>query len=93
MTPLAQAPILADSWPGVGALATWMLRQGFDLTLTSHPNGWRAVFLHRHHHFYPSVGQVIRWSPTPWRAVREAAWTALTQERATDYSVVDESPR
>src|SRR3989454_8692977 len=31
---------------------------------------------HRHV-LHPWVGQVLRWWPSPWRAVQEAAWRAL----------------
>ena len=34
-----------DSWPGIGAIATGMARQGFDLQLTRYDEkGWRATF-------------------------------------------------
>jgi hypothetical protein len=66
-----------DSWSGLGAVVVGMLRHGFDLTLTSYPQGWRATFLHRSHIYQPWVGQVLHWWPTPWLAVQEAAWRAL----------------
>ena len=34
--------------------------------------------LHRSHAMQPWVGQVLYWCPTPWRAVQEAAWRALS---------------
>ena len=36
----------------------------------------------------PWVGQVLYWCPTPWRAVQEAAWRALSTPFAQDYSVI-----
>jgi len=54
---------------------------------------WRATFLHRSHVMQPWVGQVLYWWPTPWRAVQEAAWRALSTPFARDYSVIDDSPQ
>jgi hypothetical protein len=31
-----------DSWTGVGAVVTGMERQGYDVSLTRYPEGWRA---------------------------------------------------
>jgi hypothetical protein len=53
-----------------------MLRQGYDLWLSSDEHGWRATFLHRDHLTRPWVGQVLSWWSTPWQAVHEAAWRA-----------------
>ena len=69
-----------------------MLRHGFDLSLVSYPQGWRATFLHRSHVLHPWVGQVLTWWPTPWRAVQEAAWRALNTPLAQEYSLIEESP-
>jgi len=43
-----------------------MARHGYDLALTSDPQGWRAAFLHRDHVTQPWVGQVL------WRAAQPA---------------------
>ena len=45
---LNDVAILADSWQGFGAMATRVRRQGFEPSLSSYPNGWRAPFLHHH---------------------------------------------
>src|SRR5712691_4968620 len=81
VTPIPRVAILAGSWQGVGAMTTWMRRLGYELSLDSDEHGWRASFLNRNHIFYPWVGQVLRWWPTPWRAVQEAVWTALIPRR------------
>jgi len=40
------------------------------------------------------VGQVLRWWPSPWRAVQEAAWRALNNTPvAQASSLTDETPR
>ena len=70
---LALVHALLDSWRGIGLIVVGMLRHGFDLSLVSYAQGWRATFLHRSHVLYPWVGQVITWWPTPSRAVQEAA--------------------
>ena len=67
-----------DTWSGLCAIVVGMQRHGYDLSLTHDRNGWRATFLHRSHALYPWVGQVLHWWPTPWRAVQEAAWRALS---------------
>jgi len=63
--------MVLDSWTGLGAIVVGMLRHGYDLSLTSDENGWRATFLHRSHLMQPWVGQVLRWSETSWRAVHK----------------------
>ncbi len=80
-----------DSWNGTGAVIVGMVRHGYDVSLTSDENGWRATFLHRSHVYHPWVGQVLSWWQTPWRAVQEAAWRALNAPM-TDYSATEESP-
>ena len=70
-----------------------MERHGFELWLAKDRNGWRSTFLHRSHVMQPWVGQVLYWWPTPWRAVQEAAWRALSTPFARDYSVIDDSPQ
>jgi hypothetical protein len=66
-----------DSWTGIGHIAVGMARHGYDVSLTSDENGWRATFLHRDHLTRPWIGQVLGWRPTPWEAVQEAAWKAV----------------
>src|SRR5438876_3960208 len=80
-----------DSWVGLGLVVVGMERHGYDLSLTHDRNGWRAAFLHRSHVLYPWVGQVLHWWPTPWRAVQEAGWRALT--RPVVQELTDETPR
>ena len=80
-----------DSWSGLGAVVVGMQRHGYDVTLTHDRNGWRATFLHRSHVLYPWVGQVLHWWPTPWRAVQEAGWRALTTPVVQE--LTDETPR
>ena len=69
---LALVHSLPDSWRGIGLIVVGMMRHGFDLSLMSYPQGWRATFLHRSHIYQPWIGQVVTWWPTPWRAVQEA---------------------
>jgi hypothetical protein len=71
-----------NTWPGIGAIAAGMARQGYDLHLARYAEqGWRA-------NFYPagiahSVVSGSGWAPPPWRAVQRGAWQALERvERA-----------
>jgi hypothetical protein len=66
-----------DSWNGLGAVVAGMERQGYDASLIRYPEGWRAAFLPRDHTTRPSVGQVLSFHETPWRAVQAAAREAL----------------
>jgi hypothetical protein len=66
-----------DSWTGLGTIVTGMERQGYDVSLTRYPEGWRATFIRRDHTSRPRVGQVLRFHATPWRAVQVAARDAL----------------
>jgi hypothetical protein len=70
-----------DSWNGTGAVVTGMERQGYDVSLTRYPEGWRATFIRRDHTTRPWVGQVLSFHPTPWQAVQHAAWTVLDANR------------
>lgn len=54
-----------------------MERQGYDVSLTRYPEGWRATFLRRDHATRPWDGQVLSFHQTPWEAVQRAAWQAL----------------
>jgi hypothetical protein len=70
-----------DSWNGLGAVVTGMERQGYDVSLTRYPEGWRSTFIRRDHTTRPWVGQVLRFHPTPWLAVQRSAWTVLDMDR------------
>jgi len=72
-----------------------MRRHGYELRLDSDEKngGWKASFFHRSHIYYPCVGQVVAWWPTPWRAVQEAAWRALHTPFAKDCALSEETPR
>jgi hypothetical protein len=64
-----------DSWRGLGDVVGRINAQGYDLELHQFPTGWRA-------NLYPtgtahSIVAASAWEPTPWRAVRQAAWGAL----------------
>ena len=65
-----------DSWTGVGLIAVGLHRQGWDLQLTQHGDGnWRATF-----YVTGAAHSIVggsAWEPTPWRAVRRAAWAAV----------------
>ena len=69
-----------DTWGGVGDLITGLTRQGLDVELRQFPHGWRV-------NLYPSgiahsVLVATAWEPTPWQAVQQAAWAALTRSRS-----------
>jgi hypothetical protein len=70
-----------DSWKGIGAIVIGMERQGYDVSLTRYPQGWRATFLRRDFTARPWVGQVLSFHETPRRAVQHAAWSALDRDR------------
>jgi hypothetical protein len=40
-------------------IVTGMERQGYDVSLTRYPEGWRATFIRRDHMTRPWVGQVL----------------------------------
>src|SRR2546422_10396897 len=63
-----------DSWRGIGSIVGGMARHGYDLSVTSDRDGWRATFLHRTRLMQPWVGQVPMWCTTPWQAGPGAAW-------------------
>jgi hypothetical protein len=63
-----------DSRHGLGDVVGG-LNAPLDLELRQFPHGWRA-------NLYPtgtahSIVVSSAWEPTPWRAVQQAAWTAL----------------
>ena len=67
-----------DQWSGLGLVVAGMARQDFDLDLRGFPRGWRATF-------YPSglahsIVAGTAYAPTPWHAVQQAAWLALTEK-------------
>lgn len=66
-----------DSWHGLGVIVETMERRDWDVSLTRYAEGWRATFIRRDHTARAWVGQVLTFYPTPWAAVRHAAWTAL----------------
>jgi hypothetical protein len=67
-----------DRWAGVGLVAAGMARQGFDLQLTRFGDeGWRATFYPAGRAHSDTAGSA--WEPTPWRAVRGAAWQVLSR--------------
>jgi hypothetical protein len=72
-----------DSWPGVGAVAVGMGRQGFDLTLEYRDAAtWRASFERRRlNNFSPAAPLGYASAPTPWQAVQWAAWQVLRRRR------------
>lgn len=64
------------SWPGIGAIATGMALQGYDVRLTKYAEqGWRATFYADT--FAHSVVAGTAWERTPWGAVQKAAWEAV----------------
>ena len=59
-----------DTWPGIGAIAVGMGRQGYDLQLTRYAEqGWRANFYTTG--IAHSVVSGSGWAATPWRAVQD----------------------
>jgi hypothetical protein len=68
-----------NSWRGLGDVVTGVNAQGFDLKLRQFPRGWRA-------NLYPtgtahSIVVASAWETTPWRAVQQAGWLALGDQR------------
>jgi hypothetical protein len=73
-----------DTWRGIGDVAVGMARQGFDLQLTRYDEqGWRATFYTSGMEHSPTSATGTAWEPTPWRAVRGAAWEALNRPERT----------
>ena len=66
-----------DSWRGIGDVVTGMSRQGYDLSLTQYPNGWRCTFYTtgREHSLTSRTGSA--WEKTAGLAVQRAAARAL----------------
>ena len=69
-----------DSWAGIGAIATGMAHQGFDLQLTRYAEkGWRATFYTTGMEHSITSATASAWERTPWHATQRAAWAALRQ--------------
>jgi len=66
-----------DGWKGIGDLVTGMSRQGYDLSLTQYPDGWRCTFYTTggEHSLTSSPGSA--WEKTAALAVQRAAARAL----------------
>jgi hypothetical protein len=65
-----------DNWSGVGLVLTGRAHQGWDVQPTAYAaRDWRATFYPVG--IAPSIVGGTAWEPTPWRAVQQAAWTAL----------------
>src|SRR5262249_41855844 len=66
-----------DSWKGLGDIVSGLNAQGLDLELRQFPRGWRAKL-------YTGTPRSIvvapAWEPTPWRAIQQAAWLALSRQ-------------
>src|SRR5712692_4267262 len=72
------------SWPGIGAIATGMARQGYDLQLTRYDEkGWRATFYTTGMEHSITSATASAWERTPWHAVQGAARDALRQATAS----------
>jgi len=57
-----------DSWAGIGAIATGMARQGFDLQLTRYDEkGWRATFYTTGMEHSITSATASAWERTPGR--------------------------
>jgi len=69
-----------DCWAGIGAIATGMARQGYDLQLTRYnEKGWRATFYTTGMEHSITSATASAWERTPWHAVQGAARDALRQ--------------
>jgi hypothetical protein len=71
-----------DSWRGLGDIVGGVNAQGYDLELRQFPTGWRE-------NLYPtgtahSIVVATAWEATPWRAVQQAGWKALTRAVAKE---------
>jgi len=67
-----------DSWVGIGAIATGMARQGYDLQLTRYDEkGWRATFYTTGMEHSITSATASAWDRTPWHATQRAASEAL----------------
>src|SRR5262249_61727415 len=57
-----------DSWRGIGSIVVGMARHGYDLSLTSDHDGWRATVFHPSPLMQPAVGPARTWCTSPRRA-------------------------
>src|SRR5262249_60453998 len=57
-----------DSWRGIGSIVVGMARHGYDLSLTSDREGWRATFFHPGHLMQPWGGQGLTGCTDGWPA-------------------------
>ena len=65
-----------DTWTGVGLITVGVERLGYRLSLSHIAEGeWRATF--SAHPMWASTGFGV--ATTPWRAVQQAAWAAISQ--------------
>jgi hypothetical protein len=68
------------SWQGIGAVITGMLRQGYDVDLSSvGPARWQVTFLEANPQGGAPLAAGYAEEPRPWLAVQQAAWQALTK--------------
>jgi hypothetical protein len=68
------------SWSGLGAVTTGMVRQGYDVDLSScGSDRWHATFLAENLVGGAPVVAGDAEAPTPWAAVQRAAWEALSK--------------
>jgi hypothetical protein len=66
-----------DSWAGLSAVVVGMAAQGCDLQLTEYAGeNWRATFFVTG--MAHSIAKGSAYEPTPWRAVQQAVWEALS---------------
>jgi hypothetical protein len=67
-----------NSWPGIGAVAAGMARQGYDIQLTRYDaRGWRATFFVTGMEHSATAATASAWERTPWGAMQRAAMEAL----------------
>jgi hypothetical protein len=81
--PLTALKTWLASWSGLGAVAAGMLRQGYDMDLSScGPDRWHATFLTANPVGGAPVVASDAAAATPWAAVQRAAWKALRRSDA-----------
>jgi hypothetical protein len=66
-----------DGWKGVGDLVTGMTRQGYDLSLTQYPVGWKCSFYTTGREHSLTSGTGSAWEKTAALAVQRAAARGL----------------
>ena len=69
-------------WKGIGDLVTGMSRQGYDLSLTQYPDGWKCTFYTtgREHSLTSRTGSA--WEKTAALAVQRAAAPTLDKSES-----------